>query len=85
MRWRPRARPLAAGATIAFLGLCGFLGVRVATDKDPALAVKVASRDHDSEFSGGVGVLLDIAGTVLGGEGESSRDELSNPATGTSG
>ena len=69
---------------VAFVGLCGFIGVRVATGSDPALAAQVAARNEDRASSDGVGVLLDIAGTLLGDDGESSRGAPANPATGTS-
>ncbi len=37
VQWRPRPLPIAAAGTAAFVGLTGFLGVRVAMGNDPAL------------------------------------------------
>ena len=97
VRWRPRARPLAAGVTAAFVGLCGFLGVRVATGDDPALgtvrsagqpdgSAQAAPRKEEGEVADGIGVLLDVGRTLFGEEDEEgSRDAPANPSTGTSG
>ena len=95
VRSRPRARPLAAGVVAAFVGLCGFLGVRVSTGDDPALgagrstghpdaSAQVAPRVEDDEVADGIGVLVDV-GRALFGEEEASEDAPENPSTGTSG
>jgi hypothetical protein len=96
VRWRPRTPPLAAGVTAAFLGLCGFLGVRVATGDDPALgtvgsagerdaSAQVAPRRDDDEAADGIGVLVDVGRALFGEEDEEgSRDAPANPSTGTS-
>jgi hypothetical protein len=96
VRWRPRTPPLAAGVTAAFLGLCGFLGVRVATGDDPALgtvgsagerdaSAQVAPRRDDDEAADGIGVLVDVGRALFGEEDEEgSRDTPANPSTGTS-
>jgi hypothetical protein len=96
VRWRPRARPLAAGVAAAFVGLCGFLGVRVATGDDPALgtgrtagqpeaSAQVAPPREDDEVTDGIGVLVDVGRALFGEEDEEgSRDAPANPSTGTS-
>jgi hypothetical protein len=96
VRWRPRTPPLAAGVTAAFIGLCGFLGVRVATGDDPALrtvgsagerdaSAQVAPRRDDDEAADGIGVLVDVGRALFGEEDEEgSRDTPANPSTGTS-
>ncbi len=95
VRWRPRATPLAAGVTAAFVGLCGFLGARVATGSDPALgagrraaqpdaSAQVAPRGED-ELSDGIGVLVDVGRALFGDDEEHSRGAPANPSTGTSG
>jgi hypothetical protein len=88
---------LAAGVTAAFVGLCGFLGVRVATGDDPALgtvgsagerdaSAQVAPRRDDEEAADGIGVLVDVGRALFGEEDEEgSRDAPANPSTGTSG
>ena len=43
IRWRPRPHPIAAAGAAAFLGLTGFLGLRVAAGEDPALAGRSAA------------------------------------------
>ena len=96
MHWRPRATPLAAGVTLAFVGLCGFLGARVATGNDPALgagrsgaqpdaSAQVAPRGEDEELSDGIGVLVEVGRALFGEDEEHSRDAPANPSTGTSG
>ena len=96
MRWRPRARPLAAGVVTAFVGLCGFLGVRVSTGDDPALgagrstgrpdaAAQVAPRGEDDEVADGIGVLVDVGRALFGEEEDASENAPANPSTGTSG
>ncbi len=95
VRWRPRARPLAAGVAAAFVGLCGFLGVRMATGQDPALggggralqpdaSAKVVPRGEDDELSQSIGVLVDVGRALFGEDEESSRGAPANPSTGTS-
>jgi hypothetical protein len=96
VRWRPRARPLAAGVAAAFVGLCGFLGVRVATGDDPAMgggstrlpdaSAQVAPRGHDDEVADGIGVVVDVGRALFGEEDEeeASEDAPANPSTGTS-
>lgn len=97
MRWRPRARPLVAGVAAAFVGLCGFLGVRVSTGDDPALGAgrstghpgasgQVAPRGEDDEVTDGIGVLVDVGRALFGEEDEAPSDDApANPSTGTSG
>ena len=87
---------MAAGVAAAFVGLCGFLGVRVATGSDPALgagrpawqpdaSAQVAPRGEDDEISEGVGVLVDVGRVLFGEEEEAdSEDAPANPSTGTS-
>lgn len=95
VRWRPRARPLAAGVAAAFVGLCGFLGVRMATGNDPALggrsalqpdaSAQVAPRGEDDELPEGIGVVVDVGRVLFGEEEEAaSEDAPANPSTGTS-
>ena len=95
VHWRPRARPLAAGVAAAFVGLSGFLGVRMATGNDPALggrsglqpdaSAQVAPRGVADEISEGVGVLVDVGRVLFGEEEEAdSEDAPANPSTGTS-
>ena len=97
MRWRPRARPLAAGVAAAFVGLCGFLGVRMSTGDDPALGTGRHARQPDAsaqaglrgedEVADGIGVLVDVGRVLLGEEDDEadSDDAPANPSTGTSG
>ncbi len=37
VRWRPRPLPIATVGVVAFVGLSGFIGVRMAAGQDPAL------------------------------------------------
>ena len=95
MRWRPQAWPLVAGVAAAFVGLWGFLGVRMATGDDPALSGRSASRPDASaqvaprgeadEIADGIGVLVDVGRALFGEEEEDSEDAPDNPSTGTSG
>jgi hypothetical protein len=86
---------MAAGVAAAFVGLCGFLGVRVATGSDPALgagraawqpdaSAQVAPREEGDEVSDGIGVLVDAGRALFGDDEEHSRDAPANPSTGTS-
>ena len=97
IRWRPRARHIAAIAASAFVGLTGLLGVRVAMGDDPALrsasTAKPAPERHtslvSSVISTATGLLSDDEGDDEGDDDGGSSGSWSgsapSPSTGTSG
>ena len=80
IRWRPRPLPIAAAGAAAFIGLTGFLGLRVAGGDDPALAGSPAATAQ---------VPADTAPSVTSDDttssGDTSGQATENPSTGTSG
>jgi len=99
IRWRPRARHIAAISATAFVALTGLLGARVAMGDDPALrAAKPAKEEHSSFVSSAIstatGLLSDDVGSGDDGDGGDDRSSGSSPSwsgsapspsTGTSG
>lgn len=96
VRWRPSPRRLAALMAAAFVGISGFLGLRIATGEDPAVhqasvhGSAVATTSSGGSASSAVqSVISSVVSLVSDGEGDDGAAKAStstaNPSTSSSG